>query len=335
MAPVVPLAAGCKAEPVVGAGVRDDLLERFEPLGIEEGAAAGAPGQALEREVVLLLAQEGPVGDVGRIGSPRRGDVGESLASQAGYVHRIEGVAEQVGGVDQAPVEVVALQALAIEDQPVEGRIEILDREVGPAAGKQEHHLAPGRLGEAAQGGGGRGHRSVELLGEPLHVEALLRFERHAIDVDHGLDAQRLVEPGLAALGEPLEAARRPLPGTLEDPLQLARGLTPVGQHLELAAVEGDHRHPILGTEQRHVVGQGVEYPIAVHRDREVVVDEHQIAGLDRITRRELRYPGNRRRLLRAVAHGDPAANLGEVVDRHLLAIDHEPEVARFEAGDR
>jgi hypothetical protein len=74
---------------------------------------------------------------------------------------------------------------------------------------------------------------------------------------------------------------------------------------------------------------------VAAGPHREVVVDEHQVAGADRASRSQAGQPLDRRILL-LLAGGDrlAAADLVEVLDGHGLAVDLEAEVAGLETGD-
>jgi hypothetical protein len=56
----------------------------------------------------------------------------------------------------------------------------------------------------------------------------------------------------------------------------------PAGEHGELLAVERHHRHAVLGLERGRLLLEPRQHAVAVAGDREVVVDEDQVAGADR-----------------------------------------------------
>ena len=118
------------------------------------------------------------------------------------------------------------------------------------------------------------------------------------------------------------------------EPAQLSLRLAPAGEHVEFLAAEGDDGHAISRPEVRKLFLQRVEHTVALGRGREEVVDEHEDTGADLVTRDQRRYGERARIRFPRGCHCAPGTDLGEVLDRHLAAVDRQLEVAGFETGD-
>jgi len=103
-----------------------------------------------------------------------------------------------------------------------------------------------------------------------------------------------------------------------------ARVVRPRGEHLQAVAVERDGGDAIHRPEFQQVLFQAVEHAVPVALDREEVVDEDEEVRAGRRVGVQVRHSGHGagRRPLR-----EPLRDLGEVADRHRLAVDQEFEV--------
>ncbi len=231
------------------------------------------------------------------------------------HVHRIERIAEPVRGLDHRAVEL--------------GRD--LER---PAAGEQQHHLAPGRRLEAAQRRGRRGRRPAEL-GARLRADAVRTVADEGADLVP-LQAVRVVHDpvDVPLQGLLVRALPRSAGGSLAGLFQ-RRGESldvagPAAQDVDPRAVEGQHGHAVRRPEERQVALQLLQRRVPRVGERERIVDVDQVAPSHLL-------PGGHRglaaRILRA-GRGLPLLDLGAVFDRHLPAVHQQPEVRRREPAD-
>ena len=289
-------------------------------------------------------------------GGPAPGLRAQPAGGGLRHVHRVEGVAEQIGGgvdrlVEARPLCMAAQSGIR---RQIPSR-QVVAHRLRPAPRQQQHHPASRRPGEAAQGRRGPQHHPVEPFlvaadaGAEIEGEAVLVGEALRPDVADRIFGAR---PGRRRSGDLAvliavvdhraggQAAGPPRLLLLDRPGQHVARSGPVGEHVEVAAVERDDRHAVFRAEFRQLVADLVEHQVAIGRpEGEVVVDEdedvrpHRLTGLDPRRRRRRGRPGSvgpRRRLLDRAPLGD----LGEELDRHLLAVHPQPEVAGSEPAD-
>ncbi len=153
------------------------------------------------------------------------------------------------------------------------------------------------------------------------HLRAAVAVIRDAPQELHvRLHRARLGQRQVTARGAPLGAPQR----------RGERGPvgSPAAQQGEAAAVAGHHRHAVVGAQLVEAADEALQGRIAEAADGQRVVDEDEIAarhlGAGRHRRRGRALRRSRRR---GACGGLALADLGEVVDRHFLAVDLKPEV--------
>ena len=310
--PVVAAVLRHEAEPVVVRGVFTDSPERSE-------------------------VRPGHVGPAARLLSDLPQVLPAHQARPPLLIHRIDGVAEDVGGVDQR-----------VEDAPVRTEADPLARQPKradrPVARQQQQDLAAFRHVERPHRGTDRCDGELEIPRQTLcprfarRTRQVHRRERQVggyggeVFIESGARRQTTVRVQREA--RLVDQSRRPQQTTERAPaLEFRqRGAGPPAvrreraEDLQPAAALHDDRDLIQQTEVRQLVGEPADNGPPERHVSVIVVDEQEI-----VRRHRVALADRRRRLPSARLHRPVLQDLGEIVDSHLQIVHEDPEIVGVE----